>query len=457
MEQIELGTTLLAAETITVAEMKARACAAIDVRRQEIVALAEAIFANPELGFKEVQTARRVAQTFARLGIPFREGLAVTGVKGILHGGVAGPSVAVMGELDSLAVAGHFQADPQTGAAHACGHNAQIAALIATGIGLQAPGILAGLAGTVVLFAVPAEEYVEIEYRLDLRRSGAVEFLAGKTELVRLGELDDVQMAMMVHTTSNPEDRQFRLDTSSNGCIAKQIRFVGKAAHAGGAPHRGVNALNAAHLAIAAIHAQRETFRDEDSVRVHPIITRGGELVNVVPSDVRMETFVRGRTVAAIEEANVKVDRALRAGALAVGARVQITTMPGYLPLNQDPALTGLFRRNAVSLAGEENVTAGGHRGGSTDMGDISHIMPAIHPYAGGATGTGHGADYRIVDYDRAVINPAKAMAMTVVDLLAEGGAGARRVLDLARPPMTRAQYLAFVRGLAGEREYAEE
>lgn len=428
------------------ATLKAAVCAAIDRRGEELSRIAEDIYHHPELGFKERRTAAIVSGFFDRLGLPYRDGLALTGVKARLEGGQGGPSVAVLGELDSLAVAEHPAADPATGAAHACGHNAQIAMLLGVAAGLVDAGVASQLAGSLVLFAVPAEEYVEIEYREGLARQGAIEFLGGKPELIRMGEFDDIQLAMMTHTTSNPDDGALALSDSSNGCIVKLVRYTGKAAHAGGSPHKGVNALNAALIALQAIHAQRETFRDEDTIRVHPIITRGGEVVNVVPADVRLETFVRGRTVEAIEDANRKVDRALKAGALAVGAEVTIETLPGYLPLRNDAALADVFHRNATELAGTDGVKRLGHRTGSTDMGDVTHLMPAIHPYAGGATGTGHGADYRIADPAAAILRPAKAMAMTVLDLLTAGGA--QSILDATTPRFTKDEYLAFQRRL---------
>ena len=191
-------------------------------------------------------------------------------------------------------------------------------------------------------------------------------------------------------------------------------------------------------------------------MRVHPIITRGGDAVSAVPADVRMETFVRGKSVEAVRRWDRRVDRALRAGAMAVGARVRITTIPGYLPLNSDRDLTALFRSNAVFLVGQKHINPGEHLTGSTDMGDISHIMPAIHPYAMGATGAAHGADYVIEDYDLAVINPAKVMAMTVIDLLAGGAAGARELKARAKPSMTRDAYLKLMRGFAREQEWEE-
>jgi len=241
---------------------------------------------------------------------------------------------------------------------------------------------------------------------------------------------------------------------SNNGCIVKTVRYIGRAAHAGGAPHMGINALYAAQIGLMAINAIRETFRDEDTIRVHPIITHGGSQVNVIPGEVRIETYVRGRTVEAILGANTKVDRALRAGALALGAKVEIETLPGYMPMTCDGTMAQWFKADAVALVGEEHYRQIGHRTGSTDMGDLSMVMPVLHPYVGGARGTGHGADYAIVDKPLAYLVPAKALAAMVVDLLWDGAAGAREVLARAKPPMTREQYLAFQRGLAKREVY---
>jgi len=432
-------------------ELKHRVFTEIDSRANEIINLSRTILANPEPGFREVKTARLVSETLARLGLPFRSGLGLTGVRADLLGGSAGPTVALLGELDSLIVNEHPYADPSTGAAHACGHHCQIGIILGAAMGLMLPNVLPALSGRIALVAVPAEEYIEIEYRDELRRLGKIEFLGGKPELIRLGEFDDVDLAMMIHTTSVPEDRQLCMSGTNNGSVAKQIQFIGRGAHAGGAPHLGINALNAATLALTAIHFNRETFRDEDTVRVHPIITRGGEAVSAVPADVRMETFVRGRTIDAILDASQKVDRALRAGAMAVGAKVKIQTIPGYLPLTQDRHLADIFEPNAAALVGAENVGHVSHRTGSTDMGDLSHLMPAIHPYVGGATGLGHGANYVVEDYQLAVITAAKALAATVVDLLADGAEQANWVIAGHRPDMTRQEYLRFMRKLASE------
>jgi metal-dependent amidase/aminoacylase/carboxypeptidase family protein len=215
----------------------------------------------------------------------------------------------------------------------------------------------------------------------------------------------------------------------------------------------GVNALYAAQIALAAINAIRETFRDEDTIRVHPIITHGGSQVNVIPAEVKLETYVRGRSVEAILDANAKVDRALRAGALALGATVEIETLPGYLPMRCDDAMAAHFKQTMARLVGEDHYRQIGHRTGSTDMGDLSQVMPVLHPYIGGARGSGHGADFQIADPALAYIAPAKALAAMAIDMLADGAAGAREVVR-ARPPMTRAQYLSFQRGIARREVY---
>jgi len=431
-------------------ELKDKVFRAIDRRAEEIIALGERIRKHPELGFKEVKTAHLVEETLAKAGLAPKSGLALTGVRADLRGRAGdGPTFALLGELDALVVAGHPEGDPQTGAAHACGHNAQIAGLLGAALGLVDSGVAEHLAGRVVFFAVPAEEYGDIAWRVEQARSGKLEFLGGKPELLRLGHFDDVNLSMMIHTTPRPEDGKAGVPASNNGCLVKTVRYLGRAAHAGGAPHMGVNALYAAQIGLAGINALRETFRDEDTIRVHPIITHGGSQVNVIPADVRIETYVRGKTVQAILDANVKVDRALRAGALALGATVEIETLPGYLPLGCDRTMAALFKETASALVGADNYREIGHRTGSTDMGDLSQVMPVLHPYMGGARGTGHAADFQIADKSLAYVTPAKALAAMAVDLLADGAAGARDVLKSARPPMTREQYLAFQRGLA--------
>ena len=448
----------MTAPNLSIEELKQRACETIEKRKKEIIGLAQQVLANPEAGFQETKTSELVAQKFQELGIKYRRGLALTGLKGRIPGGAGpGPAVAVIGELDSLVVTEHPHADPDTGAAHACGHHCQIGMMLGATMGLLTPEVVAQLSGEIVPFAVPAEEFIEVEKRLEMREEGKLEFLGGKQELIRLGEFDDVDIAMMCHTASDMGGRKFAMGGTSNGHVVKFVKYTGKGAHAGSLPHLGVNALNAAAFGIQAINALRETHKAEDTVRIHGIMTRGGEAVSAVPSDVRLEWRVRSSTPQMVVENSVAVDRCFRAGALAVGASVNITTIPGYLPMRHDPKLQEIFRRTAVELVGESAtlvMPARRNRGGSTDMGDLSHLMPACHPYAAGAVGSGHSKDYLISDYESAVITPAKIMAMVVIDLLADGAKRAKEIKASHRPAMSKQSYVKFQRERAEVTEF---
>ena len=424
-------------------EMKQAVCAAVDRHRERLLRMAEEIAAEPELGYKEVKTAAKFKELLQEADLPYRDEIALTGVVSEQKGRESRLRVAVMGELDAILVPQHPQADPLTGAAHACGHNTQMASVAGVALALKESGVMDELDGDVVIMGVPAEEFVELEYRDKLRQAGKIHFLGGKQEFIRLGEFDDIDISIMQHT-SLAVDGKAGADADGNGFVGKLIRYIGKEAHAGAAPHEGVNALNAAMIALMAVHAQRETFRDEDHIRVHPIITKGGDIVNVVPADVRLETYIRGASVEAILDAEKKVDRAFQSGGDAVGARTVITDLPGYLPPVHNEALMQIMLANMETLFGAENckMYCPGFGGGSSDQGDVSNLLPSIQSYFGGAEGGFHTESFCIVDPETAVIQAAKAMAMTVVDLLADGAAKGREIKAAFRPKMTKEEYL---------------
>ncbi|NKC17014.1 MAG: amidohydrolase [Gammaproteobacteria bacterium] len=433
-------------------ELKRAVCAAIDAREDAIIEIGESILRQPETGFREHRTAAFVAEKMREIGLQPQTGLAVTGIKAIAGSNGSGPTMAVLGELDSLCIPGHPFADSDTGAAHACGHNAQVAGMLGTAIGLMQAGAFEHLGGNVAFMAVPAEEMIEVDYRLGLREQGHIEFLTGKAELIRLGHFDDVDLALMCHTKN--DTKASHVANSSNGALIKRIRFLGRAAHAGGAPQKGINALNAANLAMTAIALQRETFYDSDTIRIHPIITHGGDAVSAVPAEVTMETFVRGRTLEGIVDANRKVDRCLRAAAMAIGCEVEIETTAGYLPQNNDTTITELWGENVKTLYGDNQFSVEEHRTGSTDMGDLGHLMPVSHPYIFGASGVSHGADYLLEDKESVYVNMAKLLAMTVVDLLYGNAGEAQELLRTARPKLTKEEYLAFNREMNGTERF---
>ena len=432
----------------------------IDEYSESLIKTSKDIWNNPESGFKEFQTAQKIASWFQELELEYSENIAITGLIATVKGKAGdGPNIAVIGELDSMVVPGHVNEDPITHAAHACGHNIQLGNMLGVAVGICKSGVLEHLTGTITFMAVPAEEYIELEFRNELREQGKLEFITGKGEFVRLGHFDGVDMAIMTHAASTDWDpsginKDLMISKGSNGLVAKRAEFIGKASHAGGTPWNGINALNAATLALQAIHMQRETFKDEDSIRVHPIITKGGSAVNAVPDSVNIETYVRGKTVDAIIVANAKVDRALRAGALAVGAQVKITNLGEMLPLMQNDNLASIYRSNAEALIGKDNIASRPFGGGSTDMGDISYIMPALHPYVHSATGQNHGVDFVITDYPLAVVTAAKAMAGLVVDTLCDGAQKGKEIIKKDKPELTIPEYVKLTRGFYSEESF---
>src|SRR6201981_404828 len=199
-------------------ELKRAVCEAIDRHANGIIDLGETILRNPETGFNEVKTAALVAERMSTLGLAPQTGLALTGVKGRLAGRTPGPRLAIIGELDSLRTSEHPLADPITGAAHSCGHNAQIAGMLGAAIGLTEAGVAPHLAGDIVFFAVPAEEFIDVEERAGRVAKGEIEFMLGKPELVAKGHFDDIDMAMMIHTGSrDAAEAPAFLAKSSNG------------------------------------------------------------------------------------------------------------------------------------------------------------------------------------------------------------------------------------------------
>jgi len=202
--------------------------------------------------------------------------------------------------------------------------------------------------------------------------------MGGKPEMLRLGHLDDVDMGMMIHATSRREEGKLAVPMSNNGCVVKTVRYIG-APRTRRAPAPGrQRALRGPDRPHGHQRDPRDV-RDEDTIRVHPIITHGGSQVNVIPRgaarDLRARQVARGHA-----DADRKVDRALRAGAMALGCTVEIETLPGYMPLRCDPLMVERFRAIAADLVGEDNVRTIRHRTGSTDMGDLAQIMPIIHP-----------------------------------------------------------------------------
>ena len=207
--------------------------------------------------------------------------------------------------------------------------------------------------------------------------------------MIRIGAFDDIDVSI-AHHSGNGNTISFS-QGSNNGFVSKVIRYRGRAAHAAGCPERGINALNAASLGLSALAYHRETFRDSDHVRIHPIITKGGNLVNIIPDEVVIETLVRASNKEAIVDAAEKTDRAFFAGGAALGATVEIETMPGYLPTIPQEPNKELIEAAKLAAGGRYEVVIHEDKnevsGGSTDVGDVQHIQPVLSFNTGGIEG----------------------------------------------------------------------
>ena len=416
----------------------------VEKHRKLILDSLDYIWKNPETGYKEWKTHKYMKEAFENLGYEIIEAGNIPGFTAEIDTGKEGPTVAVFGEMDALICATHPEADPETHAVHSCGHCAQAAALIGLAAALKEEGALDGMCGKIRLVAVPAEELLEVEYREELRKQGIIKYFGGKPEFMWRGLLDGVDLAFMVHT-SNAETPTLSIAKGSNGCIAKTMTFQGVAAHAGGSPQRGINALYAANLALNAANALRETFVENDCIRFHPIITHGGDAVNAIPDKVTMESYVRGSSMEGILKANKKINRAFAASAAAMGAKVHLRDIPGYWPRQYPEDYVAVFEEAAKQVLDNVKITDLWGTGCS-DMGDVGAVMPTIHPTASGAVGVSHSNSYYIPDGDTACVKSAEAQLVLLSVLLKDNAKKAKDIVANYKPPFASMQeYFDFV------------
>lgn len=420
----------------------------IDVEKNKslILEVERHIWENPETGFREWKTHEYLTGVFKSLGLEPKtferipDSVAIKSAEdgkdrvfGKIPGfyvdfdtGRPGPRLAIFAEMDGLLIPTHPECDSRTGAVHACGHHAQCAALVGVAAGLSAPHALDGLSGAIRLIVVPAEEGIENDFRGDLVKKGVIRYTHGKKELLYRGLLDDVDLAFMIHAEMG---KKFTCETGSNGNIVKKFTFIGKSSHAAD-PQEGINALYAANVALSAANALRETFAEKDTIRFHPIITHGGSAVNTIPDFVTVEAYIRGADLAAYTEMNKKINRAFAASAAAIGCRLEIKDVCGSSPRINNKMLMDVFGEAGAEFMDAGDIEMGSPwNTGCSDFGDISQVMPAIHPHIGGAAGTNHGSDYRIADPILACVTSAKIQVAAAVKLLENGAARAKEIL----------------------------
>lgn len=417
----------------------------IDVHKDQIIAFAEDIAAHPEPGYEEFCTAGKTAEVLKNLGYKVTEHLARTGVKGT-KSIKEGPSLTVIGELDAIGCHSHPNANPVTGVAHACGHHAQMAAMIGCAIAMADPDVQKCLAGTVNFLAVPAEEYIDADKRARLKKEG-IEFCCGKSEMIRTGVFDDTDIALTTHVHMVPVEEDFYLgNPACNGYSAERVTVRGKAAHGAIDPWNGVNALSITTSAIQMMGLMRETFREEDHVRLHNVIRKAGDVINSVPDEAIVETKVRAASLDKICEITDMVNRAYAGSAYAFGGKIEMEKLQGYMPIIPRAADNALIEAADDLGLNYRTVQKGDFNNACTDVGDLSHLVPVVNFTFKGFEGKLHGADFRITDPEKAYILPAKLLALTVYKLLKNGGQEAKKITKSYTPVFNKESYIQYVK-----------
>lgn len=417
----------------------------IDVHKDQIIAFAEDIAAHPEPGYEEFCTAGKTAEVLKNLGYKVTEHLVRTGVKGT-KSIKEGPSLTVIGELDAIGCHSHPNANPVTGVAHACGHHAQMAAMIGCAIAMADPDVQKCLAGTVNFLAVPAEEYIDADKRARLKKEG-IEFCCGKSEMIRTGVFDDTDIALTTHVHMVPVEEDFYLgNPACNGYSAERVTVRGKAAHGAIDPWNGVNALSITTSAIQMMGLMRETFREEDHVRLHNVIRKAGDVINSVPDEAIVETKVRAASLDKICEITDMVNRAYAGSAYAFGGKIEMEKLQGYMPIIPRAADNTLIEAADDLGLNYRTVQKGDFNNACTDVGDLSHFVPVVNFTFKGFEGKLHGADFKITDPEKAYILPAKLLALTVYKLLKNGGQEAKKITKSYTPVFNKESYIQYVK-----------
>lgn len=422
-------------------------CQTIDAHKDEIIAFGRDIWHHAELGYQEVRTSKKFSDKLTSLGIQNQTGLAITGVKGYLKDPqkTSGPVIALQGEMDALPMSKHKDANPETGAAHCCGHHAQLTGVFGAAIALTIPEVRDALNGNIVFMGVPAEENVDRAYRKKLMEEGKIRYSGGKCELIRIGAYDDIDMCIDNH--SGPDAGPNISNGANNGYVIKIVQFHGISSHSAATPFMGCDAQAAAIIAMHAVDAQRESFRDRDHVRIHGYIVSGGQSTNTIADEVVLEYMIRASSTEGIKLAASKFDRAMKAGAIATGCGMTIETELGYLPRYPAGNLD-IFEEIFETVHGEYPYQVDRNKlqpsAASSDEGDVSSLLPLYIFHTGGVKGQLHNVNLEVVDEYHLYILTAKIFAISAYRFLKDGAAEAKKVIDAFHPLMTKEEYLAL-------------
>ncbi|HEY9292527.1 MAG TPA: M20/M25/M40 family metallo-hydrolase [Microlunatus sp.] len=383
---------------------------------EELDGLVDDLWAHPELGYAEHYTSARVAEFVQRHGsdratvTPF----AITGLRVDLPP-VAGPKrhrVAVVAELDAVISPAHPDADPATGAVHACGHHTQVAIALAVFAELMAADQLPDFGYDLSFVFVPAEEFVDLDHRARLRADGVISWFGGKPEAMQLGVFDDIDAAICLHAIGEEFERPtVEINCDLAGFLYKYVTFHGRASHAGFDPFSGNNAYSMATLFTTALGLARQQLREDACVRMNPVIGQTSMTTNVVPHEVRVGTDLRSIDLDYLHEVAGRIDQAAEGSAHALGGSAEIRTEMGYLPFFQDRQINRAFAE-AFEVTDEitDLIDDRGAIAAAGDAGDLSYLIPTVQLSYGGFAGTIHGRDFRLVDRQTVLVSVPKLL-----------------------------------------------
>lgn len=374
------------------AALKSRALAAIDAHAAELIALSHRIHAHPEIAYQEVQASAWLTDALRQQGFDVTPGIASLPTAFRAVAGSGHPAVAILAEYDAL-----------PGIGHGCGHNIIATAALGAGIGVRA--VIDQLAGSVQVIGTPAEEVY-----------------GGKVAMIREGAFAGLDAAIMTHPGT-----QDTVIAKALACAELTVEYHGREAHAAAQPERGINALEALIIAFTSINSLRQHIRR--TARVHGVITDGGEAPNIVPGHSAASFLVRAEDDAYLEELKGRVAACFEAGATATGAAVELRWNPNqYAAMNTNMALAAAHRKNLAAVGRALPETETPRPMGSTDMGNVSKVVPGIHPGIAIAPPDVNSHSPAFAEYavspsgDKAVIDGAKVLAMTAIDVLADAG-----------------------------------
>ena len=369
-------------------KLKAQVSREVDSHRHQLNELSLRIHSNPELGFQETKAVGWLTQYLKENGLAIERGICQLPTAFRASYGKGNPAIAILAEYDAL---------PKLG--HACGHN--LIAASAVGAGIAARPAIDQFGGSLIIIGTPAEE-----------------LNGGKAIMAERGGFDNLDIAMMVH----PGVRD-TATTHALACQALEVEFFGKAAHSASRPEAGINALEAMVQSFTAINSLRQHIGDK--ARIHGIITDGGEAANIVPAHSAGAFLVRAEDNTHLDELKQKVLNCFTGAATASGARLEYRWGNViYAPLRSNLTLARLFRQNMQSLGRRVKLTDPGSAFGSTDMGNVSQLVPSIHPMVAIAPKevAVHSPQFAAAAASeagsRGLFDAAKALAMTVVDLV---------------------------------------